>query len=231
MRVQPPGHVVRDGDIAGDKRMTTREKLDYRDRAELDEKLDYRDENTEGREEHQTEHPNSSYQAANQHMVKFNDELKAINEQTSLDFEFRKNPAERSLTPVLVDALDTCLADTLRHGQKDRGHGYGGSANRHPVGLPFRWVNVMDIARRKSAINPCSWPPNGIGLVAARLTSGDHLRRYIEYPEDLRVAAGPFLQERSSMARALAPASVIAGRVLGFGSPHLKQGAVSWATM
>ena len=111
LRVQPPGHVVRDGDIAGDKRMTTREKLDYRDRTELDENLDYRDENTEGKEEHQTEHPNSSYQAANQHMVKFNDELKVINEQTSLDFEFRKNPAEydlaeRSLTPVLVDGLD-----------------------------------------------------------------------------------------------------------------------------
>ena len=46
--------------------MTTREKLDYRDRTEQDEKLDYRDENTEGREEHRTEHPNSSYQAANQ---------------------------------------------------------------------------------------------------------------------------------------------------------------------
>ena len=27
------------------------------------------------------------------------------------------------------------LADTLRQGQKDRGHGYGGSANRHSVGL------------------------------------------------------------------------------------------------
>ena len=110
MRVQPPGHVVRDGDIAGDKRMTTREKLDYRDRTEQDEKLDYRDENTEGKEEHQTEHPNSSYQAANQHMVKFNDELKVINEQTSLDFEFRKNPAEydlaeRSLTPCSLMAL------------------------------------------------------------------------------------------------------------------------------
>ena len=91
--------------------MTTREKVDYRDRIELDENLDYRDENTEGNEEHQTEHPNSSYQAANQHMVKFNDELKAINEQTAMDFEFRKNPAEydlaeRSLTPVLVDGLD-----------------------------------------------------------------------------------------------------------------------------
>ena len=126
------------------------ENLDYRDRTELDENLDYRDRTSitgtepswmrtsitgtepswmrtsitgteswmrtsnrdeEGNEEHQTEHPNSSYQAANQHMVKFNDELKVINEQTSLDFEFRKNPAEydlaeRSLTPVLVDGLD-----------------------------------------------------------------------------------------------------------------------------
>ena len=35
----------------------------------------------------------------------------------------------------------------------------------------------------------------------------------------------------SAVVRSLAPASVIAGRVLGFGSPHLKQGAVSWATM
>ena len=77
--------------------MTTREKVDYRDRTELDEDLDYRDENTEGREEHRTEHPNSSYQAANQHMVKFNDELKAINEKTAMDFEFRKNPAEYDL--------------------------------------------------------------------------------------------------------------------------------------
>ena len=77
--------------------MTTREKVDYRNRAEEDENLDYRDENTEGKEEHRTEHPNSSYQAANQHMVKFNDELKAINEKTAMDFEFRKNPAEYDL--------------------------------------------------------------------------------------------------------------------------------------
>ena len=35
----------------------------------------------------------------------------------------------------------------------------------------------------------------------------------------------------SAVVRSLAPASVIAGRVLGFGSPHLKQSAVSWATM
>ena len=78
--------------------MTTREKLDYRNRAEEDEKLDYRDEITEGKEEHRTEHPNSSYQAANQHMVKFKDELKAINEKTATDFDFRKNPAEYDLS-------------------------------------------------------------------------------------------------------------------------------------
>ena len=77
--------------------MTTREKVDYQDRTEQDENLDYRDENTEGREEHRTDHPNSSYQAANQHMVKFNDELKAINEKTAMDFDFRKNPAEYDL--------------------------------------------------------------------------------------------------------------------------------------
>ena len=78
--------------------MTTREKLDYRNRAEEDENLDYRDEITEGKEEHRTEHPNSSYQAANQHMVKFKDELKSINEKTAMDFEFRKNPAEYDLS-------------------------------------------------------------------------------------------------------------------------------------
>ena len=78
--------------------MTTREKLDYRTRAEEDEKLNYQDEITEGKEEHRTEHPNSSYQAANQHMVKFKDELKAINEKTALDFDFRKNPAEYDLS-------------------------------------------------------------------------------------------------------------------------------------
>ena len=77
--------------------MTTREKLNYRDRTEEDEKLDYQNEKMEGKEEHKTEHPNSSYQAANQHMVKFKDELKAINEKTAMDYDFRKNPAEYNL--------------------------------------------------------------------------------------------------------------------------------------
>ena len=109
---------------------------------------------------------------------------------------------------------------------------------------------------------PSSWPPDVIGLGAARLTSGDHLGRYIEYPEvrgyprvpscrgvaqwperwslepevggssppapaKLRSANRPAMV--SAVARSPAPASVIASRVLGLGSPHLKQGAVSWA--
>ena len=78
--------------------MTTWKNVDYRERDDPDEKLDYLDEQTEGDEEHRTEHPNSAYQAANQHMVKFNDELKAINEQTALDFKSRKNPAEYDLS-------------------------------------------------------------------------------------------------------------------------------------
>ena len=71
--------------------------MNYRDRTEEDEKLDYQNEKMEGKEEHKTEHPNSSYQAANQHMVKFKDELKAINEKTAMDYDFRKNPAEYNL--------------------------------------------------------------------------------------------------------------------------------------
>ena len=77
--------------------MTTRDKVDHRYRNALDGELEYLDEKREGNEEHKNEHPNNSYQAANQHMVKFKDELKAINEQTALDFESRKNPAEYNL--------------------------------------------------------------------------------------------------------------------------------------
>ena len=102
--------------------MTTREKVDYRDRTELDEDLDYRDENTEGREEHRTEHPNSSYQAANQHMVKFNDELKAINEKTAMDFEFRKNPAEYNLAErkEALEAVEQAFNKTQWNSQWER---------------------------------------------------------------------------------------------------------------
>ena len=51
--------------------------------------------------QHQTEDSrdgrDSGYDAANQHLVKFHNELKSINEDTALDFEKQKNPAEYSL--------------------------------------------------------------------------------------------------------------------------------------
>ena len=102
--------------------MTAREKLDYRNRAEEDEKLDYRDEITEGKEEHRTEHPNSSYQAANQHMVKFKDELKAINEKTATDFDFRKNPAEYDLSErkEALEAVEQALNKTQWNSKGER---------------------------------------------------------------------------------------------------------------
>ena len=102
--------------------MTAREKLDYRNRAEEDEKLDYRDEITEGKEEHRTEHPNSSYQAANQHMVKFKDELKAINEKTATEFDFRKNPAEYDLSErkEALEAVEQALNKTQWNNKGER---------------------------------------------------------------------------------------------------------------
>ena len=74
--------------------MTTTEKLDYGKRAGLTEKNEYTEEQPGERLEHEKEHPNTSYQAANQHMVKFEDELRAVNEQVATDFDRRKNPAE-----------------------------------------------------------------------------------------------------------------------------------------
>ena len=103
--------------------MTTWTKVDYRDRADLDEKLDYQDENVKGDEEHRTEHPNSAYQAANQHMVKFNDELKAINEQTALDFESRKNPAEYDLSErkEMLESVEQAFNKTQWNSRWERG--------------------------------------------------------------------------------------------------------------
>ena len=73
--------------------MTT-EKLDYGNKAAQAERNEYTEEKLDERLEHKKEHPNTSYQAANQHMVKFEDELRAVNEQVAMDFDRRKNPAD-----------------------------------------------------------------------------------------------------------------------------------------
>ena len=49
------------------------------------------------RPQYPAENRDNSYLAANQHMVKFADELRGINEQAALGFDRRKNPAEYEL--------------------------------------------------------------------------------------------------------------------------------------
>ena len=90
-------------------RTATAERTDYRDRTAIAEKTEYHDrtavaekaEFTDEKAEHKTQYPaenrDNSYLAANQHMVKFADELRGINEQAALSFDRRKNPAEYDL--------------------------------------------------------------------------------------------------------------------------------------
>ena len=91
--------------------------------------LNYTGEETEHEEEHRTEHrtehPNSNYQAMNQHMVKFNDELKAINEQVALDFDQRKNPADYDLSErkEMLEAVEHAFNETSWNTPSERWEG------------------------------------------------------------------------------------------------------------
>ena len=77
--------------------MTTKERTaEYREPKEPD--LEYVEKDLEGELENREEHPNSNYEAMNQHMVKFSDELKGLNEKFALDFDQRKNPADYELS-------------------------------------------------------------------------------------------------------------------------------------
>ena len=82
----------------------TAERTEYRDNTAVAEKTEFANEKTEfadEKTEHKTQYPaenrDNSYLAANQHMVKFADELRGINEQAVLSFDRRKNPAEYDL--------------------------------------------------------------------------------------------------------------------------------------
>ena len=70
---------------------------EYRDRTATAEKAEFTDEKTEDKTQYPAENRDNSYLAANQHMVKFHDELRGINEQAALSFDRRKNPAEYDL--------------------------------------------------------------------------------------------------------------------------------------
>ena len=75
----------------------TAEKTEYHDRTAIAEKAEFTDEKTEDKTQYPAENRDNSYLAANQHMVKFADELRGINEQAALSFDRRKNPAEYDL--------------------------------------------------------------------------------------------------------------------------------------
>ena len=61
------------------------------------ERAEFADEKTEDKTKYPAENQDNGYLAANQHMVKFADELRGINEQAALGFDRRKNPAEYEL--------------------------------------------------------------------------------------------------------------------------------------
>ena len=73
------------------------EKTEHQDRTATAEKAEYTDEKAEHKTQYPAENRDNSYLAANQHMVKFSDELRSINEQAALSFDHRKNPAEYDL--------------------------------------------------------------------------------------------------------------------------------------
>ena len=56
------------------------EKTEHHDRTAIAEKAEYTDEKTEDKTQYPAENRDNSYLAANQHMVKFADELRNVNE-------------------------------------------------------------------------------------------------------------------------------------------------------
>ena len=73
------------------------EKTEHKDNTAVAEKAEHTDEKAEHKTQYPAENRDNSYLAANQHMVKFSDELRGINEQAALSFDRRKNPAEYDL--------------------------------------------------------------------------------------------------------------------------------------
>ena len=105
------------GKQPGGEQMTSKAS-EYRiaDRAE------HGDEQLHHQSEPRAEHPNSAYQAANQHLVKDGDELKSVNEQVSLEFQQRKNPAEYdpSERKTVVGAVEQAFNQTDWNGKEER---------------------------------------------------------------------------------------------------------------
>ena len=93
----------------------TRETED-RDRTGVEDETEDRGEQVEDREktEFSSDDRDSSFRAANQHIVKFTDELRGVNEQAALNFDRRKNPAEFDMSErkEMVEAVEQAFNQT-----------------------------------------------------------------------------------------------------------------------
>ena len=87
--------------------MPRKSDTEYRSRAGVEDEAEDRpdnrvDDRVDDRDKEKTEfssdNRDSSFRAANQHIVKFTDELRSVNEQAALNFDRRKNPAEMLCT-------------------------------------------------------------------------------------------------------------------------------------
>ena len=95
---------------------------EYRDRTGVEDEAEGRDEKVEGeaeakdkeKTEFSSDGRDNSFRAANQHIVKFTDELRSINEKAALNFDRRKNPAEFDMSErkEMVEAVEQAFNQT-----------------------------------------------------------------------------------------------------------------------
>ena len=81
----------------------------------IDDKVNDRaDDRVEDKAEFSSDDRDSSFGAANQHIVKFTDELRSVNEQAALNFDRRKNPAEFDMSEKkeMVEAVEQAFNQT-----------------------------------------------------------------------------------------------------------------------
>ena len=87
------------------------DRADDRADDKVDDKVDDKDKE---KAEFSSDDRDSSFRAANQHIVKFTDELRSVNEKAALSFDRRKNPAEFDMSErkEMVEAVEQAFNQT-----------------------------------------------------------------------------------------------------------------------
>lgn len=88
---------------------------------EVEEAVEFRDEKLEHSQDFRND-ADSTWERNNQHIVKFTDELKTVNEQVALDFDHRKNPAQYDLEErrTMLDAVTDAFNAANWNGMSER---------------------------------------------------------------------------------------------------------------